>query len=65
MNFNTQRDLDNPRKHESWEIKQQIPQGLWNVYRVLKGGGGNWGTLRITSEDWGNLGKIRGITTPP
>ena len=39
-------------------------------YRVLKGGGcsrggGNWGTLRIPREDWGTLGKIRGITTPP
>ena len=30
--------------------------------RVLKGGGGNWGTLRIPGEDWGTLGKIRGIT---
>ena len=28
-------------------------------------GGGNWGTLRIPREDWGTLGKIRGITTPP
>ena len=32
-------------------------------YRVLKGGcpreGGNWGTLRIPSEDWGTLGNIR------
>ena len=27
-------------------------------------GGGNWGTLRIRREDWGTLGKIRGITTP-
>ena len=27
-------------------------------------GGGNWGTLRIPREDWGTLGKIRGITTP-
>ena len=25
----------------------------------------NWGTLRIPREDWGTLGKIRGITTPP
>ncbi len=37
--------------------------------RVLKGGcprgGGNWGTLRIPREDWGTLGNIRGITTPP
>ncbi len=24
----------------------------------------NWGTLRIPGEDWGTLGKIRGITTP-
>ena len=35
----------------------------------LKGGcsrgGGNWGTLRIPREDWGTLGKTRGITTPP
>ena len=28
-------------------------------------GGGNWGTLRIPREDWGTLGNIRGITTPP
>ena len=28
-------------------------------------GGGNWGTLRILREDWGTLGKIWGITTPP
>ena len=28
-------------------------------------GGNNWGTLRIPREDWGTLGKIRGITTPP
>ena len=37
-------------------------------YRVLRGGprgGGNWGTLRIPREDWGTLGKIRVITTPP
>ena len=37
-------------------------------YRVLKRGcprgEGNWGTLRIPREDWGTLGKIRGITTP-
>ena len=37
--------------------------------RILKEGcsrgGGNWGTLRIPREDWGILGKIRGITTPP
>ena len=26
-------------------------------------GGGNWGTARIPREDWGTLGKIRGITT--
>ena len=26
--------------------------------------GGSWGTLRIR-DDWGTLGKIRGITTPP
>ena len=25
----------------------------------------NWGTLRISREDWGTLGKIRGITTHP
>ena len=35
---------------------------------ILKGGcsrgGGNWGTVRIPREDWGTLGKIRGITTP-
>ena len=28
-------------------------------------GGGSWGTLRIPRKDWGSLGKIRGITTPP
>ena len=28
-------------------------------------GGGNWGTLRIPRKDWGTLGKIRGITSPP
>ena len=33
--------------------------------RVLKGRGVNWGTLRIPKEDWGTLGKITGITTPP
>ena len=27
--------------------------------------GDNWGTLRIPREDWGTLGKIRAITTPP
>ena len=26
-------------------------------------GRGNWGTLRIPREDWGTLGKIKGITT--
>ena len=26
-------------------------------------GGGNWGTLRISREDWGTLGKISGFTT--
>ena len=26
---------------------------------MFKGGGGNWGTLRIPREDWGTLGKIR------
>ena len=34
--------------------------------RVPKGGGGgNWGTRRIPREDWGTLGKIRGITESP
>ena len=28
-------------------------------------GRGNWGTLRIPREDWGTLGKIKGITTLP
>ena len=28
-------------------------------------GGCNRGTLKIPREDWGTLGKIRGITTPP
>ncbi len=32
-------------------------------YRFLKGS--SWRTLRIPREDWGTLGKIRGITTPP
>ena len=35
---------------------------------VFKGGGGNWGTLRIPKEDWGTLGKIREpppLGTPP
>ena len=27
--------------------------------------GGNWGTLWTPINDWGTLGKIRGITTPP
>ena len=27
-------------------------------------GGGNWETLKIPREDWGTLGKIRGIPTP-
>ena len=25
----------------------------------------SWGTPRIPTKDWGTLGKIRGITTPP
>ena len=33
--------------------------------RASKLGGGNWGTLRIPSEDLGTLGMIRGITTTP
>ena len=31
-------------------------------------GGGNWGTLRIPTKDWGTLGKIREpppLGTPP
>ncbi len=28
-------------------------------------GGFSWANLRIRREDWGTLGKIRGITTPP
>ena len=45
--------------------------GESNGCRVLKAGGGcsrgrgNWGTLRIPSEDWGTLGKMKGITTLP
>ena len=33
-----------------------------------RGGGGNWGTLRIPREDWGTLVKIREpppLGTPP
>ena len=48
---------------------EQTSQGLQSSDRVLKGGcprgGGSWGTLRIPREDWGTVGKIRGITTPP
>ena len=36
------------------------------IIGFLRGGcprGGVWGTLRIPREDWGTLGKIRGITT--
>ena len=32
----------------------RVPKG-----GVFKGGGGNWGTLRIPREDWGTLGNIR------
>ncbi len=33
---------------------RRVPKG-----GVFKGGGGNWGTLRIPREDWGTLGNIR------
>ena len=35
------------------------------IVGFLRGGVLNWGTVRIPKEDWGTLGKIRGITTPP
>ena len=44
----------NPRLFVMGFLKEGCPRG-----------GGNWGTLRILREDWGTLGKIRGITTPP
>ena len=48
---------------------QQQTQTQWFFVGFFRGeysrGGGNWGTLRIPREDWGTLGKIRGITTPP
>ena len=43
-------------------IKASIEKGQDLVVGFLRGG--NWGTLRIAREDWGTLGKIRGITTP-
>ena len=46
---------------------------LYNLVGFLRGGcsrggGGNWGTLRVPAEDWGTLGKIREpppLGTPP
>ena len=32
---------------------------------VFKGRGCSWGTLRIVRKDWGSLGKIFQISTPP
>ena len=46
-----------PKNHHT--VGTDLPQNC----RVL-GVTGNWGTLRIPREDWGTLGKIRGITTP-
>ena len=46
-----------------------VPTFPSTIVGFLRGGGsrggGNWGTLRIPREDWGTLGKIRGITTLP
>ena len=58
---------------EIWGIptfsSKYMCQGLNSLYYIgfLRGcprGWGNWRTLRIPREDWGTLGKIRGITTP-
>ena len=45
---------------------KQVPP-CWSEWKDIRcsSGGGNWGTLRIPREDWGALGKMRGITTPP
>ena len=49
-----------------WEVNIQILTTLIGFLRRggCPRGGGNWVTLGIPREDWGTLGKIRGITTP-
>ena len=37
-------------------------KGAAQLGLVCPRGGGNWGTLRISRENWGTLGNIRGIT---
>ena len=75
----TVRQVAEPAEPPSDETKPKKPRTFrgrsWgksgSFYRVLKGlggvqeKGGNWGTLKIPREDWGILGKVRGITTPP
>ena len=47
--------------------EKPAPPSPYLTYMCLKGGcargGGNLGTLSIPREDWGSLGKMRGITT--
>ena len=39
---------------------------IGRVLRGVQGNGGNWGNPKDSyREDWGTLGKIRGITTTP
>ena len=61
---------NNPQKGHSEKPEHTTEtQTQWFFVGFFRGeysrGGGNWGTLRIPREDWGTLGKIRGITTPP
>ena len=47
----------NPHFHTRLELSSskncRVPKG-----GCSRGGGGNWGTLRIRREDWGTLGNI-------
>ncbi len=67
----------NIRHHQVYELSLRDPQlnHPFPLFPVRLGtsfsGGGNWGTRRLGNpkdsvwEDWGTLGKIRGITNHP
>ena len=55
----------NFRALEFWKLLESFGHVIVKVLkRGCSRGWNNWGTLRIPREDWGTLGKIRGITTP-